>query len=432
MQGAIQALKHELGGLRTGRAAASMLEPVQVDAYGRHMPLNQVATISVPEPRLLSVQVWDKSMVKAVEKAIVNSNLGLSPATEGQVLRLRIPELNEERRKELVKVAHKYAEAASVAVRHVRRDGLDVVKKLEKNHEISEDDQERLANDVQKATDGAISEIDSCWRPRKRKSSPFAAWNSADVERRRRNRRNGPNRLSRSMSRSSWTAMAAGRPRAGCRARKAIDVASRRCGASCARLSELGILYLTIFSFSSENWSRPATEIGDLFGLLRRFIRNDLATLHRDGVRVRVIGERAGLEPDICALLNEAEELTRDNTRLTLVVAFNYGSRQEIASAAQRLAHEVAEGKRDPASDRRRYVRASISTRPTFPIRILIIRTSGEQRLSNFLMWQAAYSEFVFVPIHWPDFDKAALESAIAEYARRERRFGGLVAKTGS
>ena len=160
MQGATQSLKHELGGLRTGRAAASMLEPVQVDAYGTHMPLNQLATISVPEPRLLSVQVWDKSMVKAVEKAIVDSNLGLSPATEGQVLRLRIPELNEERRKELVKVAHKYAEAARVAVRHVRRDGLDIIKKLEKNHEISEDDQERLAHDVQKATDGTISEID--------------------------------------------------------------------------------------------------------------------------------------------------------------------------------------------------------------------------------------------------------------------------------
>jgi ribosome recycling factor len=160
MQGAIQSLKHELGGLRTGRAAASMLDPVQVDAYGSHMPLNQVATISVPEPRLLSVQVWDKTMVKAVEKAIVDSNLGLSPATEGQVLRLRIPELNEERRKELVKVAHKYAEAAKVAVRHVRRDGMDTIKKLEKNHEISEDDQKRMDGDVQKATDAVIAEID--------------------------------------------------------------------------------------------------------------------------------------------------------------------------------------------------------------------------------------------------------------------------------
>ena len=160
MQGAVQSLKHELGGLRTGRASASMLDPVQVEAYGSHMPLNQLATVSVPEPRMISVQVWDKSMVKPVEKAIVDSNLGLSPATEGQVLRLRIPELNEERRKELVKVAHKYAEAAKVAVRHVRRDGLDVIKKLEKNHEMSEDDQKRHADEVQKVTDGIITEID--------------------------------------------------------------------------------------------------------------------------------------------------------------------------------------------------------------------------------------------------------------------------------
>ena len=160
MQGAVQSLKHELGGLRTGRAAASMLDPVQVDAYGSHMPLNQLATVSVPEPRMISVQVWDKSMVKAVEKAIVDSNLGLSPATEGTTLRLRIPELNEERRKELVKVGNKYAEAAKVAVRHVRRDGIDHIKKLEKAHEITEDDQKRLDTDVQKATDAAISEIE--------------------------------------------------------------------------------------------------------------------------------------------------------------------------------------------------------------------------------------------------------------------------------
>ena len=195
--------------------------------------------------------------------------------------------------------------------------------------------------------------------------------------------------------------------------------------------SDLGIATLTIFSFSSENWSRPATEIGDLFGLLRRFIRNDLATLHRDGVRVRIIGERAGLDADICALLREAEELTRDNVKLTLVVAFNYGSRQEIANAAQRLAIEVAEGKRDAASINVEALGQYLSM-PDIPDPDLIIRTSGEQRLSNFLMWQAAYSELVFVPLHWPDFDKAALEVAIAEYSRRERRFGGLIAKTGS
>jgi ribosome recycling factor len=160
MQGAQQVLKQELGGLRTGRASASLLEPVQVEAYGTHMPLNQLATVSVPEARMISVQVWDKSMVHAVERAIIAANLGLNPSTEGQVLRLRIPELNEERRRELVKVAHKYAEAARVAVRHVRRDGMDILKKLEKDHNISQDDHKRHDGDVQKATDQAIAEID--------------------------------------------------------------------------------------------------------------------------------------------------------------------------------------------------------------------------------------------------------------------------------
>ncbi len=160
MQGAVQTLKHELGGLRTGRASSGMLEPVQVEAYGTHMPLNQLATITVPEPRLLSVQVWDRSMVHPVEKAIVNSNLGLSPSTEGQVIRLRVPELNQERRKEMVKVAHKYAEAARVAVRHVRRDAMELLKKLEKDGKISEDDHTRMSEEVQKATDQTVGEVD--------------------------------------------------------------------------------------------------------------------------------------------------------------------------------------------------------------------------------------------------------------------------------
>ena len=160
MQGALTSLKGELSGLRTGRASAGLVEHVQVEAYGSHMPLNQLATISVPEPRLLNVQVWDRSMVHAVEKAISAANLGLTPTTEGQVLKLRIPELNEERRREIVKVAHKYAEAARVAVRHVRRDGLDLLKKLEKEHQISEDEQERHSGEVQKATDASIAEVE--------------------------------------------------------------------------------------------------------------------------------------------------------------------------------------------------------------------------------------------------------------------------------
>ena len=160
MHGASAVLKTELSGLRTGRASAHLLDPVMVEAYGAEMPLNQVATTSVPEPRMISVNVWDRTLVHAVEKAIVNSNLGLSPATEGQTIRLRIPELNEERRKELVKVAHKYVETARVAVRHVRRDAMEVIKRLEKDHKISKDDHDRFSADIQKATDSGIGEID--------------------------------------------------------------------------------------------------------------------------------------------------------------------------------------------------------------------------------------------------------------------------------
>src|SRR6201985_3258585 len=143
MQGTLSVLKTELSGLRTGRASAHLLDPIHVDAYGQSMPLIQLATVSVPQPRMISVQVWDRSMLNAVEKAILAANLGLTPSSEGQVIHLRIPELNEDRRKELVKVAHKYAETAKVAVRHVRRDGMDLLKKQEKDHQSSQDDGKR-------------------------------------------------------------------------------------------------------------------------------------------------------------------------------------------------------------------------------------------------------------------------------------------------
>ncbi len=195
--------------------------------------------------------------------------------------------------------------------------------------------------------------------------------------------------------------------------------------------SDLGIAVLTIFSFSSENWSRPQSEIRDLLSLLRRFIRNDLADLHKSNVRVRVIGEREDLSHDIRSLLDEAEDLTRHNDGLTLVVAFNYGARQEIARAARRLAVEVAQGRLSADAITPELLARHLDA-PDIPDPDVIIRTSGEQRLSNFLLWQAAYSELVFVPLNWPDFDRTALEGAIAEYRRRERRFGGLIAQTGS
>tara|TARA_B100000686_G_C16625677_1_gene881729 strand:- start:307 stop:864 length:558 start_codon:yes stop_codon:yes gene_type:complete len=160
MTGALESLKQEFAGLRTGRASVSLLEPVSVDAYGSHMPLNQLAHVNVPEPRLLTVQVWDKGMVKAVEKAIQTSGLGLNPAVDGQLIRVPIPELNEERRQELTKIASKYAEQTRVAVRNVRRDGLEALKKMEKDGEMSQDEQRAWSDEIQKMTDDMVTQID--------------------------------------------------------------------------------------------------------------------------------------------------------------------------------------------------------------------------------------------------------------------------------
>ena len=188
---------------------------------------------------------------------------------------------------------------------------------------------------------------------------------------------------------------------------------------------DLGISYLTIYSFSTENWSRPAREVADLIGLLKRFIRKDLVELHRNGVRVRIIGARDDLTEELRVMLTEAEELTAANRRLTLVVAFNYGGRQEIVAAARRLAERALRGELDPAAISQQTLAATLTT-AGIPDPDLIIRTSGEQRLSNFLLWQAAYAELVFLPIHWPDFDRAAFDAAIDQFTKRDRRFGGV------
>jgi len=192
---------------------------------------------------------------------------------------------------------------------------------------------------------------------------------------------------------------------------------------------DLGIRYLTLFAFSSENWSRPAAEVSDLMGLLKTFIRRDLADLHRENVRIRVIGDRSNLRGDILPLLVEAEETTRANTGITLVIAFNYGARDEMTRAMRRLATEVAEGRLRPEDINPERIAAMLDTWD-IPDPDLIIRTSGEERLSNFLLWQGAYSEPIFVPELWPDFTRETFLAALEKYACRERRFGGVAEPT--
>ena len=188
---------------------------------------------------------------------------------------------------------------------------------------------------------------------------------------------------------------------------------------------ELSIPYLTLYSFSSENWSRPQEEIDDLMGLMKRFVRGDLAELHQNNVKILVIGERANVDPDVLAMIDEACDLTRDNTHLTLTIAFNYGARSEITRAARRLAEEVAAGRLAPSEITADLFRLSLDT-SDLPDPDMLIRTSGERRLSNFLLWQSAYTELVFLDAYWPDFGRELLVEAISQYSSRERRFGGL------
>lgn len=188
---------------------------------------------------------------------------------------------------------------------------------------------------------------------------------------------------------------------------------------------DLGLQWLTVYAFSSENWSRPQSEVSDLLGLLKLFIRRDLADLHRNGVKVRIIGARSNLQPDIRKLLEEAEHLTRANSALNLVIAFNYGARDEIVRAAQRLAADAVAGRVDPDKISTVDFAGMLDT-GDIPDPDLLIRTGGDMRLSNFLLWQAAYTEFVFLPCLWPDFSRAHLADALATFGVRERRFGGL------
>lgn len=202
------------------------------------------------------------------------------------------------------------------------------------------------------------------------------------------------------------------------RGAEAVRTVVRACG-------ELGVGYLTLYAFSSENWKRPADEVRDLMGLLRLYLRREVAALDRDGVRVRVIGDREGLSEDIRRLIADAEERTRDNGGLTLTLALNYGGRAEIVAAARRLAREVKQGSLEADEiDEDRFAQELETA--GMPDPDLIIRTSGERRLSNFLLWQLAYSELVFVPTYWPDFGREDLLQAIEDYQGRERRYGAV------
>ena len=403
------------------------------------MPLNQLATVTVPESRMLSVQVWDRSLAGAVEKAIRDSGLGLNPAGEGAVIRVPLPELNEERRRELTKVAHKYAEDARVAVRHVRRDGMDLLKKLEKDGDIGQDEGRSLGEQVQKATDargqrdrqhprrqgtGNNAGLSCLLDLRPGRATQMSSDPAIKTAPGRRPALRIPEHIGVIMDGNGRWAQARGKPRT--EGHVAGVKALRRMVELCIRY---GVGHLTVFSFSSENWRRPPEEVSFIFGLLHRFVASDLAAPRRQQRQVRIIGDRDGLDASLQRLIADVERKTAGNTGLQLVVAFNYGGKAEITEATRQIARAVAAGLLKPEDITEHTIQAALYT-AGLPDPDLIIRTSGEQRFSQLpALAGAPIPSWSSSRTTGPISTRTPSSGCSRNIGMRERRFGGVEAR---
>ena len=326
MAKSIDSFKNELQKIRTGRAHPGILDQVQVDYYGSMVPISQVANVTLLDARTISVQPWEKGMGQKIEKAIRESDLGLNPATQGDLLRVPMPALTEERRRELTKVVRNAGEDAKIAVRNLRREANDHAKKLLKDKEIPEDDERRSLDEVQKLTDRVIAEIDALIRPRKRRSWPFEdgrelhfavpAVLNASVDSASRI----PRHVAIVMDGNGRWAKKRFMPRFFGH-KQGVDALVRTVQACADR----GIEYVTVFAFSSENWKRPTEEVSGLMSLVLVAVSKYLAKLAGEGVRIRIVGDRSQVSDKVRAAWDQAEHATRHNTRITLSVAFNYG-----------------------------------------------------------------------------------------------------------
>ncbi len=384
MQKSVESSRGELATVRTGRASPHLLDRITVDYYGTQTPLKQLANVATSDARLLTVTPFDKGSIGAIEKAIQESDVGLTPSNDGNVIRLQIPELTEERRREMVKVVHGVAEEGRVAVRNIRRDMMHDLRELKKEGEAGEDDERRAEAALQKQTDEAIAEIDAPPQGEGR-GDPRGVTASA-----------------------RYVAIITDGNGRWAQQRGLPVVEGHRAGADTvkARLRdavELGIEELTVFSFSTENWSRPAEEVDGADADVRRADRRrdpGAATTKACGCASSAAAR--GSPRSWSSGWHWAEETTAGNERITLFVAFNYGGRAEIVDAARSF-----EG--DSEEEFRRHLYAPEMHDPD-----LLIRTSGEQRISNYLLWQCAYSELVFRDELWPDFGREAFEQSLA------------------
>ena len=363
-----------------GRANAAVLDRISVDYYGTPTPIQQIASIGSPDPRQLLIQPWDAGAVKLIEKAILNSDLGINPQNDGKAIRLTFPQLTEERRKELVKQIRKYAEGGKVAIRNIRRDAMETFKKKQKASELTEDDLKiaekgpaeahrryvqgagRPAREEGKGTDGGLMGLFT-----KKDSSRGRLTKTACLV----------------MLPSLWTATDAGRRSAGFRARRAHKAGAesfRRLGT----FKELGIDYLTVYAFSTENWKRPPEEIDGIMQLLRRYLHECIDTMERDGNRLRFLGDLSVLDDDLKELIRETNEISARIEGFQANVCLNYGGRDEIIHAARAFARLRGGGEAERRADGGDVAQYLYSN--GLPDPELLIRPGGEKRISNYLL----------------------------------------------
>ena len=416
MNKSIDSAAADFASVRAGRANAAVLDRIMVDYYGTPTPIQQIAAISTPDPRILQISPWEGSALKSIEKAILNSDLGINPQNDGRNIRLNFPQLTEERRKELVKQIRKYAENGKVAIRNTRRDAMESFKKKEKASEITEDDLKQAEKDLQKLTDDSSKKIDELLARKEKVCSTLRGglekgWAASP-----------PRHIAIIMDGNGRWATQRGLPRTA--GHKAGAETFRRIATYC---KNIGVKYLTVYAFSTENWKRSETEVSAIMALLKKYLLEAVDTMERDHIRLHFFGDMTPIAPELRALAHETDEITEHLSKddFQANVCLNYGGRDEILRAVHRFAAECAEGKRKP-EDLDETLFSTYLDSAGIPDPELIIRPSGEQRLSNFLLWQCAYSEFYYTDTLWPDFDEEELDKAIAAYQSRDRRFGGV------
>ena len=425
MNKSIDHLMEEYAAIRAGRANPAVLDHIMVNYYDTPTPINQLAAVSVTEARVLTIQPWDMSVLRGIEKAIQTSDLGVNPQNDGKVIRLVFPPLNEERRKELTKDVSKLGEEAKVAIRAIRRDAIEKLKEMKKAGDITEDDLKQAEKKTQDLTDKYVKNAEDCAQQKGEGDHGYLSRKGGrglgiQPKHRMGNSTQLPVHIGIIMDGNGRWAKKRFLPRS----------AGHRAGASNFRTitrycSRIGIQYLTIYAFSTENWSRPAEEVGGLMRLFKEYLEEALRDFMDENIRVRFIGDVSAFPAELRQLIQEVEEASAPKTGMVLNLAMNYGGRAEITRAAKRFAQEVQQGRRSPEELTEELFSQYLYTGGQ-PDPDLIIRPSGEERLSNFLLWQSAYAELVYFDILWPDFKTSDLDEALAIYASRQRRFGGV------